>query len=453
MEPFRYHVFVCDQKKPDGYPCCSARGSIRVIDALRKEVVTQGLANDVQITRCGSIGLCERGPNMIVYPEGIWYSGVTPADVPEIVTQHFKEGNPVGRLVNHDVAALRSEVETNRNKMLAGLKARDQAGVPPDDFMERIRGFQESRIMLTAVELDIFSAVRQGATASQVAAVIGAAPRSTEMLLNALTAMELLSKAGDRYRNTPLTERFLVAGSPNNIRMSLMHSVQLWGRWSTMTDAVRKGSTVVERKRSSEPDQWTTAFIAAMHSNASARAPQIIGAIDMSGVKRVLDVGGGSGAYSIAFAHAHSQLQVDILDLPAVVPLAQRNISEAGVTGQVHLRQADMLVDEFGVGYDLVFISQICHQFGPDQNRDLFAKSFRALNKGGRIVVQDFILESNRTSPKNAALFSLNMLVGTEKGSSYSEDDYRDWLNVGGFGEIEHVRIPGPTGLMVGKKA
>ncbi|HET7754522.1 MAG TPA: (2Fe-2S) ferredoxin domain-containing protein [Anaeromyxobacteraceae bacterium] len=123
MEPFRYHVYACQQEKPGSAPCCSARGSAAVLDALRKELGAQGLANDVQVTTCGSIGLCERGPNMVVYPEGVWYSGVQVADVPEIVREHFKNDRPVARLMNTDAAALKREISENRAKAMAALAA------------------------------------------------------------------------------------------------------------------------------------------------------------------------------------------------------------------------------------------------------------------------------------------------------------------------------------------
>ncbi len=126
MEPFRYHVYACQQEKPGSAPCCSARGSAAVLDALRKELAAQGLMNDVQVTTCGSIGLCERGPNMVVYPEGVWYSGVQVADVPEIVREHFKGDRPVARLVNTDAAALKQEIVENRAKAMAALAAAAQ---------------------------------------------------------------------------------------------------------------------------------------------------------------------------------------------------------------------------------------------------------------------------------------------------------------------------------------
>lgn len=124
MEPFRYHVYACQQEKPGTtLPCCSARGSAQVLDALRKELAAQGLMDEVQVTTCGSIGLCERGPNMVVYPEGVWYSGVQVGDVPEIVREHFRNGRPVQRLMNTDPAALKREIGENRAKAMAAMAA------------------------------------------------------------------------------------------------------------------------------------------------------------------------------------------------------------------------------------------------------------------------------------------------------------------------------------------
>ena len=124
MEPFRYHVYVCTQEKPNpAAPSCSNRGSNGVLDALRAELGKSGLGNEVQITTCGSVGLCTRGPNIIVYPEGTWYSGVQVADVPEIVKEHFVNGRPVLRLANQDAAALQAEILENRRKALAAMTA------------------------------------------------------------------------------------------------------------------------------------------------------------------------------------------------------------------------------------------------------------------------------------------------------------------------------------------
>ena len=128
MEPFRLHVFVCDQRGPEGVPCCNAGGSGEVLEALRRAVENQWLEDEVQITTCGSLGLCEHGPNLIVYPEGIWYSGVRPADVGEIVRSHFQEGIPVARLVRTDMTGTHAEILANREKRCAAHRAREAEG-------------------------------------------------------------------------------------------------------------------------------------------------------------------------------------------------------------------------------------------------------------------------------------------------------------------------------------
>jgi (2Fe-2S) ferredoxin len=124
MEPFRYHVYLCTQEKPDPKaPSCTNRGSKEVLEALRAELGKSGLGDEVQVTTSGSLGLCGRGPNMVVYPDGIWYSGVQKTDVPEIVREHFRNNRPVERLVNKDAAELKAEVLENKRKYLAAMAA------------------------------------------------------------------------------------------------------------------------------------------------------------------------------------------------------------------------------------------------------------------------------------------------------------------------------------------
>jgi len=449
MVPFRYHVFVCEQQKAEGMSCCAARGSQKVLEALRMEVAQKGLANEVLVTTCGSFGLCDRGPNIIVYPEGVWYSSLSPHVVPEIVQSHFQGGRVVERLANKDVAALKQEICANRDKALAAQRAQAAAGVLPDDMNRTLRGFQESRVILTAVELDLFTAVGNGATAEEVAARVGGDPRATEMLLNALVAMGWLVKNGAIFSNSPSSARYFVTGSADDWRGATMHSVHLWETWSTLTECVRAGTSVTRRELVGRGEDWTTAFIAAMHRNARARAPLVVEAVGTEGVSRMLDVGGGSGAYSIAFASAKDDLKVDLLDLADVLPITQGHIEDAGLAGRIRTRAGDLRSDQLGVGYDLVFVSAICHMLGVDENRDLAKRCFQALARKGRVVIQDFILEPDKTAPKSAALFALNMLVGTPGGSTYNEAEYAAWLTEAGFEDVRHVRLPGPSGLIL----
>jgi predicted O-methyltransferase YrrM len=318
-----------------------------------------------------------------------------------------------------------------------------------EQLMNTIRAFQESRAILTGVELDVFTVVGSAATAEAVAGKIEAHPRSTEMLLNALTACGLLTKSGGLYRNTEVSAQYLTGDG----RLATLHSAHLWHTWSTLTEAVRAGTSV--RPPAPEPRDaaWTEAFIAAMHRNALERAPLVARAIGLDGVRRMLDVGGGSGAYSIAFAKANPSITADVLDLEAVAAIARRHIEAANVSGRVRTRVGDLRSDNLGEDYDLVFVSAICHMLSEDENRDLLRRCHAACAPGGRVVIQEFILEADKSGPKVAALFALNMLVGTRAGSSYSNEEYSRWLLEAGFGDVRHVRLPGPTGLMVGTRS
>jgi (2Fe-2S) ferredoxin/2-polyprenyl-3-methyl-5-hydroxy-6-metoxy-1,4-benzoquinol methylase len=453
MEPYRLHVYVCDQKKPEGVPCCSAHGSARVIDALRREISAARLGDEVQVTTCGSLGLCGRGPNMVVYPEAVWYSGVQVEDVPAIVEEHFKGGRPVERLINRDPAALRAEIDDNKMKMLAALAAKDAAGMLPDEFQQAVRGYQPSRVLLTAIELDVFTAIGDGSECDEVASKLNTDRRAMEKLLDALVALEVLRKEDGTYSNTPMSERYLVAGAADDARTALMHTAHLWQRWSTLTDCVRKGTAVTYREMTDRGDDWTTAFIAAMHRNAAARAPQVVRAVGLEDARRMLDIGGGSGAYAIAFARASRDLRVEVLDLQTVLPIAHKHIEEAGLSDRITTRAGDLRSDDLGSGFDLILLSAICHMLGPAANRNLLQRCFAALSPGGRVCIQDFILESDRTSPRSAALFALNMLVGTEEGSTYTREEYRSWLDHIGFVDIQYIALSGPTALVVGRHA
>jgi len=448
MEPFRFHFFVCTQQKPEGTPSCSKSGSFAVFDALDREIQMRGLNNDVQITSCGCMGLCDEGPVMVVYPAGAWYRRVQPSDVPEIVGTHLRDGKPVDRLVWNDAPAMKAMSLEHGEKFRAAMAAREKAGMLPDRLDQMIRGYMPSRCILTALELDIFTAVGDGANAEQIGTRIHANVRAVGMLLNALVALGLLHKNGEDYKNTLESARFFVQGSKDNHRNGLLHTANIWHRWSTLTDAVCTG-TCIPIDRDDTPE-WTRNFIVGMQRNAKDRSPLVVKALGTAGVRRILDLGGGSGAYSIAFAKACPDVQCEILDLPEVVPLTAEYVSKAGVLGQVSLRAGDMLQDDFGSGYDIIMLNAICHMFSEEQNRDIFRRAHQALAPNGRLVVQDFILNSDKTGPQHAALFSLNMLVGTAAGASYSEFEYTQWMKAAGFIEICRINLPGPSGLIVG---
>jgi SAM-dependent methyltransferase len=180
-----------------------------------------------------------------------------------------------------------------------------------------------------------------------------------------------------------------------------------------------------------------------MHARARDNAEQTVRLSGIRDAERMLDVGGGSGAYAIAFAKLFPALHAEILDLGAVVPLAEDYISEAGLQNRVRVRPGDMRLADFGEGYDLVLLSAVCHMWSEEDNRALVKRCARALVPGGHLVIREFILDEDRTAPPFAAIFAINMLVGTEHGNSYTEGEYRTWMTDAGLGAI--VR-PDPQG-------
>ncbi len=320
---------------------------------------------------------------------------------------------------------MRDEILDHRQKYFAMIKGKDAAGVLPDDLFETIRAFMSSRVILTALELDVFTALRDGCDAEELAKRISSDPRATEMLLNALVSLGLLQKENGTFRNTAPAARFLADGSPDSARQAQLHTANMWRRWSHLTDAVKSGFPAP----SVRDDEHAGTFIAAMDHSARGRVRAIVQAVGVNGTRRMLDLGGGSGAYSIAFAKAAPELHSDIIDMPDVVPIAQEHIADAGLAGRVTVRSGNMLsVDLPPQGYDLVLLSSICHMFSPDENRALFARARAALAPKGRIVISDFIADPDKASPRSAALFALNMLVATRGGATYSEPEYDAWL-------------------------
>ena len=313
-----------------------------------------------------------------------------------------------------------------------------------DDMSRAIRSFQESRVFLTALDLDVFTVVGDGAEAARVAQAIGADPRATELLLNALTSLGALEKHQGSFSCTAESRAF----GPG--RAGLMHTVHLWETWSTLTDCVKTGTT--QRRPGVEtPDEaWTEAFIEAMHARAKTTAAQVVQIVGTEGVHRMLDVGGGPGTFSMAFALSAPELHAEVLDLGSVVPIAQRHIREAGLSDRLRVRVGDLRTDDLGEGYDLVLVSAICHMLDEDENRDLLRRCSKALAPGGRIVIREFILDPDRAGPPFAALFALNMLVGTRRGNCYTEAEYRQWLVDSG---CDQVLRPDPGGeLIIGQR-
>lgn len=324
----------------------------------------------------------------------------------------------------------------------------------PADIMELANRFRASRVFLTAFELGVFTVLgNEGKTSAETASILKTNPRATDRLMNALTVIGIIEKKNGAFYNTHAVTKFLVKGEAGYMG-GLGHTVNLWDSWTNMTEAVINGSAPERRKPVNDRgENWVDSFIAAMHMRAKKQAPVIISRLDLNGVSRVLDLGGGPGTFSFAFADAKEGLKATVFDLPNVVPLTKDYIKQEGYTGKVGTLEGNYLENDIGSGYDITFLSAVIHSNSPEDIKLLFSKCYKALNKNGQIVVLDYIMNDDRTEPAMGAMFALNMLVNTDAGDAYSEAEVRSWLEEAGFSSIKKVSTEFGTDLMIGRKS
>jgi len=176
--------------------------------------------------------------------------------------------------------------------------------------------------------------------------------------------------------------------------------------------------------------------------------------LDLTGVKTLLDIGSGPATYPIQFCGRSPALQATIFDLPATLQITEKFVRDAGMRDRINLIAGDYRTDKIPGAYDLVFLSNIIHGEGDEENRRLMSKLYGCLAPGGRIVVKDHILNESRTQPLSGAVFALMMLLTTERGKCYSYAEVKAWLAKAGFGDIHEVSLPPPltSSLVIGTK-
>lgn len=321
-----------------------------------------------------------------------------------------------------------------------------------EDIRELANAFRESRTFLTAFELKIFTSLdKHLMTSDDVAQKLNSDPRATDRLMNALCAMGLLKKVHGKFYNSDLSAKYLVEGKPDFMG-NIYHANNLWNDWSSLTDSVIKGSSQRSIINKSENDNWVESFIGAMHYRGVNQGKILAMMIDISNVKNMLDVGGGSAAFSMEIVKKNPSISAVVLDLPYVIPLTKKYVSGAGLLDKFNFIEGDYLTTELKDNYDLILLSAIVHINNYDQNKMLVKKCADVLNKSGMIIINDFVMNEDRTQPRQSALFALNMLVGTENGDTYTEKEMREWFESAGLSKIERKNTSFGSDLMIAVK-
>lgn len=323
----------------------------------------------------------------------------------------------------------------------------------PVALMHLVSGMKIAKIIAVANELGLFGSLSGGRVLSEaeLARRHGLQARPAGMLLTACTALGLLRRTGEGYRNSPLAEEYLVRGNPyyigDHIAMLDRRSPAGWGR---LGDAVRENRPTGwdSTSRSSPFDEsdgpMVETFWQAMHSLSRYTARLLSAAVDFSGDRRVLDIGGGGGAFAIELCGRYDNLRATIYDLPFVCEMTAKVVEKSGMADRIGFASGDFFRDDaLPTGHDTCLLSMILHDWGPAENLEILTKAHRSLPPGGRVLISEFFLDDDGSGPLEAALMNLAMLVETRDGRNYPREQYVAWLREVGFADITFHRFEG----------
>jgi hypothetical protein len=323
----------------------------------------------------------------------------------------------------------------------------------PGQILELSGYYWKTCTLHAGVKLEVFTAIgKERLAAGEVAQQLKADERALAMLLNALTAMNLLSRREGKYANTPAGLAFLTKDSPQYLGFMILHHYHLVESWWQLDRAIITGRPVRGRASFDEEDKRES-FLMGMFNNAMAIAPELTKTIDLSGRRHFLDLGGGPGTYAIHFCLNNPQLRATVYDLPTTRPFAEKTIARFGLADRIDFMDGNYLEGPVQGTYDVAWLSHILHGEGPEDCRMMVEKTVGALEPGGLIMIHEFILDNTLDGPIFPALFALNMLLGTDRGQAYSEAQIADMLAEAGVQGIRRLPFRGPndSGIIMGR--
>lgn len=318
-------------------------------------------------------------------------------------------------------------------------------------------GFVKSQVLATAVEVDVFTSIHAGnATVEKIARATALPLRSARILLDALVGMGLLGKTRGLYKLEPEAKAFLVRGESQFLGAALQFDDFSRQGWTSLTEALRLGKPVGNAKSPTEGKAFFQELVKRIFPVSYASGVALckkLGVGKTLKAQKILDVGCGSAAWSLAFALADPACKVVGVDFPEVVEVAQAYVQRFRLQKNYEFREGDFHQLPFETeGFDVVILGHICHMEGEAATRRLFKKAYDALKPGGKLLVAEFIANDLRTGPELPLLFALTMLVHTEHGDVYTAKDMKRWLNFVGFKKVATLSVQYPASVVVATK-
>ncbi len=287
------------------------------------------------------------------------------------------------------------------------------------DKLEKIlRCWEESRILFTAVELNLFDYLSDFKGSKELSEELNLSQRHLDRLLNGLVVLGFLKKEEGKFKNEEISEKYLNRKS-KDYNLGIMHINSMYHYWSHLTDVIRYGKPATSFKDVKEVKNWTKYFIEAMQHFSSKKSKKVADLIDTKGYKTVLDLGGGSGEYLRAILEKNSELMGTLFDKREVIEIA-KGFLKGDIKKRIKFIEGDFIEDEIKGKYDVVLLSNIIHAFSLNECKNLFKKVKKVLNENGLFVIHDHFLNEERTDNPYSVIFAINMLVHTENGDVYT---------------------------------
>lgn len=319
-------------------------------------------------------------------------------------------------------------------------------GLNPARIIALSTAYWDSQTLLTANRMGLFALLAEGAkTLQEIAGELGTQPKATRMLLNACIALELLEESEGRYSNSGLSQAFLTPGQQGYLGDAIRYSDDLYHTWGKLEQALRSGLPPMPAEMYTGEDlEQTRNFVYGMHNRALGIGRIMIDLVDLTGRKKMIDVGGGPGTYSALLVQRYPHLHSRVLDLPGVLKISREIIESMGVSDRVTTQELNYLQDDFPQSNDAVMISGVFHRETEETCRDLVRRACQALDKGGMLIVSDIFADPGGKGPLFATLFGLNMMLTAADGEVHADEDVASWMQQQHFGDIKKIYFPQP---------
>lgn len=321
-----------------------------------------------------------------------------------------------------------------------------------ESFIQLGLSFEQSIAFIVAAELGIFTTIGEDIkTAEEIANEIGVPPRGLARLLNALVAMGLLIKAGEKYANTNDGKEYLMRGGPNFLADFRLLRFLL-KRWLGLKETIEKGETNPPLRLSDLSESEIEGLLFFMNWRANRQAPEFVKFIDTSRVMRAIDFGCGSGSFGLELLKININIELVLFDFPEIIPFTEKYVERKGFAGFPKVMSGDLLKDDIGKDYDLAIVSNVLRYFSFKEGMVILNKIFDALKRKGKIVVQETLIDNTRTNPPFAAFDSLRLFLLTPKGDLFTEMEMIFMLKEAWFSDIKIYHTSYGSTIFIGEK-